>query len=73
MPRGRKVDIRSARHQRFVARVENCDRFMNAIARGVEKGNKLYTKPYDVALAVLTELKLENFQIIPKPTKKRNK
>lgn len=73
MPRGRKVNLESVRHRKFMARIENCDRFMNAMARGIERGNKLYTKPYDVALAVLTELKLENFQIIPKPTKKGNK
>jgi hypothetical protein len=73
MPRGRKVDLTSARHQRFIKRVDNTDKFMEAIKRGIERGNKIYTKPYDVALSVLTELRIDGFQIIPRPSKKGDK
>lgn len=73
MPRGRKVDTNSVRSQKFHKRVENVDKFMDAITRGIERGNKIYTKPYDVAIAVLTELQIIGFQVIPKPAKKGNK
>jgi hypothetical protein len=73
MPRGRKVDTNSVRFQNRMKRIENTDKFMDAITRGVERGNKLYTKPYDVAIAVLTELRIIGFQIIPTPRKKGDK
>jgi hypothetical protein len=58
------------RNQKFRKRVENTDKYMNAITKGIERGNKLYTKPYDVAIAVLTELQVIGFQIIPRPHRK---
>lgn len=73
MPRGRKVDKNSVRTQNRHKRIENTDKYMNAITRGIERGNKIYTKPYDVAIAVLTELQIIGFQVIPKPAKKGNK
>lgn len=30
---------------------------MDAIARGLGRGDRLYTKPYDRGIAILTELK----------------
>jgi len=73
MPRGRKVNVNSTRHQKFVKRVENTDKFMTAISRGIDRGTKIYTKPYDVALTVLVELRAAGFQIIPRPAKKGDK
>jgi hypothetical protein len=73
MARGRKIDVNSVRHRKFCKRLENVDRYMNAVTRGIERGNKMYTNSYDVALAVITELRIDGFQIIPHPTRKGDK
>jgi len=70
MPRGRKVDIRSARHQKLIKRIENTGKYMDAITHGIERGSQTYTKPRDIAVAILTELSAAGFQIIPRPHRK---
>ena len=52
------------------ARLHREELITNAMVRGIEKGSKLYTKPYDIMLAVYSELIHDGFQIIPRPHRK---
>lgn len=70
MARGRKVDTRSARQMKLVMQFQRKEAVMDALCEGIVKGREHWTKTYDIARTVLTELEKAGFHIIPKPTRK---